>query len=138
MSTVSRSARTPSTGTRLTDGIIKIDRVLYRQRLPDFLGDLLHREGLDPGNIRDGKRVGQPSRKVRESADSPAHVPVSDETAGYVDYAPNDIEMAALAAATESAGIEPVYEEAKRRPDWPSWSNAIIEYCNREQSIEFP
>ncbi|KAJ7200807.1 hypothetical protein GGX14DRAFT_400411 [Mycena pura] len=32
MSTVSRSARTPSTGTRLTDRIIKIDRVLYRQR----------------------------------------------------------------------------------------------------------
>jgi hypothetical protein len=51
----------------------------------------------------------------------------STENAEYVDYGLNDIEMATLAAVAESAGIEPVYEEAKRRADWPSWSDAIVE-----------
>ncbi len=37
------------------------------------------------------------------------------------------LEMAMAAAIAESEAIEPVFEEAKQRADWPSWRKAIEE-----------
>ncbi len=39
-------------------------------QLPDFLGGLLQREGLDPANICEGKRARKPLQKAQEMAES--------------------------------------------------------------------
>ncbi len=95
---------------------------LNTSQLPDFLGGLLHRKGLDPANICEGKHAQKSSQKAQEMAKSSQ---LSQELfaalpkAGYVKIPAEQPEMAMAAATAESEGIEPIFEEAKQCADWP-------------------
>ncbi len=54
-------------------------------------------------------------------------LPIMLPEAGYVDIPAEQSEMAMAATTAESKGIEPVFEEAKQRADWPFWRKAIEE-----------
>src|ERR1700678_308994 len=61
------------------------------------------------------------------------HVPVSEgdggkrvpEHASVVDYHAEEVYFAMATVVESAVGLEPTYEEARKRPDWPKWEEAI-------------
>ena len=61
------------------------------------------------------------------------HVPVSEgdggkrvpEHASVVDYQAEEVDYAMATVVESAVGLEPTYEEARKRPDWPKWEEAI-------------
>ena len=48
-----------------------------------------------------------------------------DEHASVVDYQAEEVDYAMATVVESAVGLEPTYEEARRRPDWPKWEEAI-------------
>jgi hypothetical protein len=100
----------------------------------DFLGD----DFEEPEPEGRPKRVRKESAYIRRLRDGDASnrradpaIPtgvqeVQEDAATSDDWEMVAIEDFAMAAVTAGAkGLEPTFEEAKKRPDWPKWEEAI-------------